>query len=309
MQVAVTGATGFVGTRLCPALRDAGHAVVALVRAKPGRDLAAVGAQLGGVEARAYDGFDAASTQAAIEGCDAVVNLAGENILGGRWSDAFLEACRASRVDTTRALVAAMRAMPTPPRSLLSASAIGWYGAHEPDVEITEASPPGDDVLARMCLDWEAAAREAEEIGARVVLLRIGIVLGAGGGALAKMELPFKLGLGGRVASGRQVMSWVHLDDTVGLIRHALAHDGVQGPLNVTAPEPATNAELTKAFAQQLGRPAFLPVPGLALKLMFGKGAVVLTSGARVLPAAAQAQGYAFAHPTLAGALASLYPR
>ena len=309
MRVAVTGATGFVGRALCPALKAAGHDVVALVRAKPGRDLDAVGASLGGVEARAYDGFNAVSTQGAIEGCDAVVNLAGENILGGRWSDTFLEHCRASRVDTTAALVEAMRAMPERPRILLSASAIGWYGTHEPEVEITEASHAGDDVLARMCIDWEDAARAAEALDVRVVLLRIGVVLGEGGGALAKMETPFKLGVGGRVASGRQVMSWEHLDHTVGLIVHALAQDDLRGPLNVTAPRPVSNAELTKAFAKQLGRPAFLPVPAFALKLMFGKGATVLVTGVRVLPAVAEATGYTFEHPAIEGALADLYPK
>ncbi len=309
MRVAVTGATGFVGKRLCPALIEAGHEVVALVRAKPGRDLDAVGAQLGGAEARAYDAFNPVSTQGAIEGCEAVVNLAGENILGGRWTEAFLAHCRASRVDTTQALVQAMEAMPERPRVLLSASAIGWYGAHEPEVEISEASAAGDDVLARLCRDWEDAASAAEALGARVVLLRIGIVLGPGGGALSKMERPFKLGLGGRVASGRQVMSWIHVDDVVGMIRFALESDGVQGPLNVTAPAPVTNAELTKAFASQLRRPAFLPVPGFVLKLMFGQGASVLTSGQRVLPKVAEDAGYAFAHADLAASLADLYPR
>ena len=309
MRVAITGATGFVGRRLCRVLTDAGHEVVALVRPKPGRDVEATRAKLGVAEVRAYDGFNPVSTQGAIEGCEAVVNLAGENILGGRWSDAFLEHCRASRVDTTAALVKAIEAMPERPRILLSASAIGWYGAHAPEVEITEASNAGDDVLARMCIAWEDAATAAEAFDVRVVLLRIGIVLGEGGGALAKMETPFKFGVGGRIGHGRQVMSWVHLEDTVGMIRHALEHDDVTGPLNVTAPAPVSNAELTKTFAKQLGRPAFLPVPGFALKLLFGRGAVVLTTGARVLPVAAEQHGYAFAHPTLAGALADLYPR
>ncbi|MDF1701986.1 MAG: TIGR01777 family oxidoreductase [Planctomycetota bacterium] len=309
MRVAVTGATGFVGRHLCPALREAGHEVVALVRPKPGRDLAEVGARLGGVEARAYDGFDAGSTQEALAGCEAVINLAGENILGQRWSEAFLAHCRASRVDTTRALVEALGAMDQPPRILLGASAIGWYGTHAPEVEITEASSQGTDTLARLCIDWEQATRGAEALGTRVVLLRIGIVLGPGGGALAKMERPFRLGLGGRLASGRQIMSWVHLDDTVGLIRFALETEAVTGPLNVTAPEPASNADLTRALAAQLGRPAFLPVPAFALKLLFGEGAHVLLTGARVLPAVAAQAGYSFAHPTLGAALENLYPR
>ena len=303
MRVAVTGATGFVGRRLGVVLTEAGHEVVALVRPKPGRDPATLAASLGVVEVRAYDAFEAASTQAALEGCDAVVNLAGENIMGKRWSDAYLAHCRASHVDTTRALVEAMDAMgEARPSILLSASAVGWYGPREPEVEITEADDAGSDVLADMCIAWEDAAVAAESLGVRVVLLRIGVVLGEGGGALASMETPFKLGLGGRIASGRQVMSWIHLEDVVGLIRHALEQGDVTGPLNLTAPTPVSNAEFTKAYAASLGRPAFLPVPAFALKLLFGRGASVLTTGQRVLPRRALETGYAFQHPDLASA-------
>ncbi len=309
MRIAITGATGFVGQHLCPALIEAGHEVIALVRAKPGRDLGATGARLGGAEARAYDGFNLASTRAAIEGADGVVNLAGENILGGRWTEAFLAACRRSRVETTAVLIEAMAGLDVSPRVLVSASAIGWYGAREATEAVTEASDVGDDPLAEICTAWEAAALPAADAGTRVVRLRLGMVIGKGGGALAKMETPFKFGVGGRLGGGHQMMSWIHIDDVVGLILYALANETLSGPVNATAPTPVSNREFTKAFAKRLRRPAFLPVPGFALRLMLGAGAQVLLTGQRVLPAAAQAAGYAFQHPALEGALADLYPR
>lgn len=310
MRIAVTGATGFVGSALCPALVEGGHDVVALVRPRPGRDVASVAARLGGAEVRTYDGREPGSTQEALEGCDAVVNLAGESVLGGRWNAAFLERLHTSRVETTKILVEAMGGLPTPPGVLLSASAIGIYGPCAPhDVRTEEAQALGHDVLAELCKDWEAAARAAEARGTRVVLLRIGIVLGRGGGALKQMEPPFKLGLGGRIGSGTQVMSWVHLEDVVRLLTFALETEELRGPLNVTAPHPVSNAELTKALATALHRPALLPVPPLALRLLFGAGAAVLTTGQRVHPRAALDAGFRFAHPEIEAAMGAIYAR
>lgn len=309
MRVAVTGATGFLGRVLLPHLLAAGHEPVALLRASPGREPAAFEAAIPGAAARLYDPLEERSVCAALAGCDAVVNLAGENVLGSRWSTAFLERIRRSRIATTRTLVTAMASLPQAPAVLLSASAIGIYGPREAEEACTEATTNlGHDFLAVLCRDWEAAAHAAESAGTRVVCLRIGVVLGRGGGALAKMERPFRWGVGGRIGSGHQVMSWIHVGDLARLIVFCLADGGVRGPVNATAPAPVTNRELTRAFAAALGRPAFLPVPALALKALFGRGAAVLTTGQRVLPAVLQERGFAFEHETLAAALADLYP-
>jgi hypothetical protein len=306
MQVAVTGATGFVGRRLVAALGAAGDDVVALVRAAPGRDLAALADGLGGASVRAYEPLQADSVRAGLAGCEAVVNLAGESLLGGRWSAAFVERLRASRVETTRALVEALRGSEPPVRVLVSASAVGYYGPCAPHEVRTEDSAPGRDLLARLCVDWEQAASAAEAGGTRVVRLRLGVVLGRGGGALAQMERPFRLGLGGRLGRGDQVWSWIHVDDAVGLVRFALEHEDVRGPLNATAPEPVDNAAFTRALARTLHRPALLTVPAFAVRLRFGRGADALLSGQRVHPRAALDAGYRFRHPGLDDALADL---
>lgn len=301
MRIAITGATGFVGRTLQPMLEERGHEVVPLVRDKPGRAVSPPG--------RAYDPLDPESARAALEGIDGVVNLAGENILGRRWNDEVREDLRASRIDTTRVLVEAMGALEQPPQVLVSASAIGIYGPREADESCPE-DDPGEDpsFLATLCRDWEAEAVRAEEAGTRVVLLRIGFVLGEGGG-LEQMETVFKLGLGGRVASGAQVVSWIHVEDLCRLIVFALEDADLSGAVNATAPHPVTNADLTKALADQLNRPAFLPVPGFALKARFGGAAVVLLTGQTVLPEAALGAGFEFRHETIEDALADLYPR
>ncbi len=302
MRIAITGATGFLGRHLLPALRAAGHDPVALVRAAPGREPQP--------DAPLYDPLDAASVAEAIRGCQGVINLAGENVLGGRWTTTFLEGIRRSRIATTTALVDAMASLPEAPSVLLSASAVGIYGPREPDEEISERSTVlGHDVLAVLCRDWEAAATPAEAAGTRVALLRMGVVLGRGGGALAKMEGPFRWGVGGRIGSGQQVMSWIHVDDVVRLILFCLERDDLRGPVNVTAPNPVSNAVLTKAFAAALKRPAFLPVPSFALKLMFGRGASVLTTGQRVVPKAALEHGFTFEHTSIDEAFAAIYLR
>jgi uncharacterized protein (TIGR01777 family) len=300
MRIAITGATGFVARHLLPALTAAGHEPVALVRSRPGREL-----ELG---ARAYEPEDVASVRAALAGCEGVINLAGANVLGGRWTTAFLATLRRSRLETTRALVAAMAELEPAPRVLVSASAVGIYGAREPDVVCTEETEAlGSDFLAVLCRDWEAAARRAESDGTRVVCVRTGVVLGRDGGALERMVGPFKWGLGGRIGNGRQIMSWIHVTDLVRLLLFCIEEQTLVGPVNATAPQPVSNRELTAALARALRRPAFLPVPTFALKALFGRGASVLTTGQRVLPAAAERQGFTFEHRSIEVALAEIF--
>jgi uncharacterized protein (TIGR01777 family) len=287
MRVLVTGGTGLVGRPACDALRAAGHAVTVVSR-EPGR-----------VPARAI-GWDA--LRGAMPETDAIVNLAGDPIAAGRWTQERKAAIRRSRVEGTRALVAAIAAAEPRPKVLVSASAVGYYGdrGSEP---LDEAARPGSDFLARVCVEWEAEARRAEAFGVRVVLLRIGVVLAPDGGALAAMLLPFRAGLGGPVGGGKQWMSWVHRDDVVGLIRDAVGTEAYAGPVNATSPNPVTNRDFARALGRALHRPAFLPVPALGLRLLMGEMATLLVSGQRVLPAVAQRVGYAWRQPELPAAL------
>ena len=298
MRVAVTGATGIIGAALIGELRARGDEPVAL-----SRDAARAKGQLG-VEA-----FEWKSPKSepppldALRGGDAVVNLLGETI-AQRWSDDTKREIRDSRVLTTRNLVAALAELPEGerPRVLVSQSASGWYGARG-DERLDEAEPAGDDFLARLTVDWEAEADRAEELGVRVVLPRTGVVLSESGGALEKMLPFFKLGIGGPVAGGNQYVPWVHLDDVVGAIVFALDNDALRGPVNVTAPEPVTNKELSTTLGKVLRRPAFAPVPALAVKTLYGEMASIVTTGQRAVPARLQELGYEFRRPDLEPAL------
>jgi uncharacterized protein len=306
MRVAITGATGFVGSSLTRFLVGRGHVPVVLTRAKP-----EAGVLPAGAEARVVDYEDVAGLAKALEGCEGVVNLAGAGIFAKRWSKATKREILASRVATTRALVDAMGALKQRPRVFLSGSAIGHYGPRPPGEALDESTARMSehapaDFLAHVCFEWERAATPAEVLGIRTVFLRLGVVLGRGGGALAKMLTPFKLGVGGRIGSGRQDMSWIHLQDVCGLIALALEDEDLRGPLNLTAPEPVSNREFAAALGRALGRPAFLPTPGFALRLALGGAASMLTTGQRVLPAKALACGYAFRFPGLDAALADL---
>lgn len=294
MRVLVTGATGFLGRALVPALCREGHTVVVWTRSAA-RARARLGAE---VEiADASEGL-----AAAVDGCDAIVNLAGEPILG-RWTAAKRRALVDSRVGVTRELVTAMAAARRRPRVLVSASAVGYYG-HRADERLTESSPAGRGFLAELCRDWEAAARRAEDLGVRVVLLRTGVVLGRDGGALAQMATPFRLGLGGPIGSGRQYVPWIHLHDLVSIVVAALADDRLRGPINATAPGAITSRELAQAIGRALRRPARLRVPALALRIVFGEAAAVLLDSQRVVPAALGAHRFSF--PAIDGALADL---
>lgn len=304
MRVFITGGTGLVGSRLVARLRERTDTAVVLTRSRPAAE-----AKFGpDVEIVEGDPTTAGGWQQAVATCQAVVNLAGENIFARRWNDQFKARIRDSRVEATERVVEAIARADAKPAVLVNASAIGYYGFHQ-DEEITEADGPGSDFLARSCVNWEAAARAVQTAGVRLVIVRIGVVLAREGGALAQMLTPFKLGVGGPVAGGRQWMAWVHIDDVVGIMLHAIGHSDVTGVLNATAPAPVTNKEFSRALGRALGRPSFFPVPKLMLRLRFGEVADVVASGQRVLPRRTQQAGYVYRFPEIDRALANLLLR
>ena len=295
MIVAVTGAGGLVGSALVSSLRASGHRVIPLVRRAP----------RAGEDALRWVPSSGSITPAA-PALDAVVHLAGESIMGLRWTAAKKQRIRESRTTATRLLVQTLVRFPKPPAVLISASAIGYYGSRGDEV-LTEDSRPGTGFLADVARDWEAATAAALAHGLRVVNPRLGVVLSARGGALAKMLTPFRLGVGGVIGDGRQWMSWIALDDVVGAIQHALATETLRGPVNAVAPGPVTNAELTRTLGRVLRRPTLVPLPAFAARLAMGEMAdALLLASQRVLPARLQASGYSFRHPTLEGALRSV---
>lgn len=297
MHILITGGTGFIGGALAEGLRRDGHAVTVLTR---NPDAA---------RQRLPAGCTAIDDLAPLEGVDAVVNLAGENLGAGRWNAERKQAFRDSRLDTTGRLIAWLGTLSRRPAVLISGSAIGYYGARG-DETITEDSRPGSDFSARLCRDWEAVAAQAEVLGVRVSTLRTGVVLGRSGGkvagALAQMLPAFRLGGGGRMGSGRQWMSWIHLDDEVALIRWLIDQDAARGAYNATAPAPVTNAEFAKTLGRALHRPAWLPMPGFALRAIVGEMAEILLTGQKVLPQRSLDQGFKFRFPTLEAALADV---
>jgi uncharacterized protein len=277
MNVAITGASGFIGRAVAENLRGSGH----IVRAVSLR---------GGLP------------PGALAGINAVVHLAGEPV-AQRWTAAARERIMSSRVKGTRTLVAAMRDQP--PQVLISASAVGYYGSRGDEI-LTESAPPADDFLGRVAAAWEEEAQAAEPLGIRVARLRIGVVLGPNGGALARMLPPFRLGVGGRLGSGRQWMSWIHIQDLVALIALLMRESTVRGAFNATSPFPVTNREFTRALAEAVHRPAILPVPAFALKWMLGEMSQVLLASQRAIPDAAQRAGFVFQHPDIFAALVSV---
>ena len=295
-RVTVTGATGFIGSRVVAALRARGDEVTVLSR-NPAR----ARETLGDVEAVAWRPEDEPAPAEALAGRDGVVNLVGEKV-DQRWTPEARRAIRESRVRGTTHLVAGLRDADPRPRVLVGGSAVGYYGARGEE-RVDESFPPGDDFLADVVCAWERATDGAEELGMRVVKVRTGVVLERRGGALKRMLLPFRLGLGGPIASGRQYLPWIHVEDEVGILLAALDGDGWSGPVNATAPEPATSRDFGRALGRALRRPAVLPLPGAALRLAFGEMSMVLTTGQRVVPARALELGYRFRHPELDGAL------
>jgi uncharacterized protein (TIGR01777 family) len=296
MKIAVTGATGLIGSTLCERLRKEGNEVLVISRRKGLSSPYAV---------VPWDPKDGELDARRLEGIDALVHLAGESI-AKRWTPAQKERIRASRVEGTRLLVDGLRKLSKPPSVMVGSSAVGFYG-NRGDEDLDETSGPGRGYLTEICQAWEAETARASELGTRVVSLRTGIVLSTKGGALAQMLLPFKLGLGGPVGSGKQWMSWIHIDDVVGGFRFALQQAKLSGVANLTAPRPARNAEFTKALGRALGRPAFLPAPGFALKLIFGEMAQhLLLDGQKVLPRRLEGAGYRFQHTDLDEALSDV---
>jgi uncharacterized protein len=306
-RVAITGATGLIGPQLIAALRERGWEITVLTR-----DPARASAKLGEVEAVRWDPLSEPAPVAALAGREAVVHLAGEPV-AQRWSAAARRAILDSRVRGTRNLLEGLRLAGEPsagarPGTLVSSSATGYYGPHGEE-PLDEDAPPGSDFLAQVCVEWEAQAARAQGLGLRVVQVRTGVVLDSRGGALSKMLPPFRLGVGGPVAGGRQYMSWIHTADLVGLICIALADERWRGPLNATAPEPVSNRDFSRALGRVLRRPALVPVPAAALRLLYGKMAEIVTTGARVVPAKALVLGYEFSHPRVEEALRSALAR
>ena len=298
MRVAVTGATGLIGSRVVARLLERGDDVMVLTR-----DPERARARLGQVGAAAWDPTHVPAPADALAGRDAVVHLAGENV-AQRWTPVARERIRASRELGTRNLVAGLRAADPRPGVLVSASGVGYYGARG-DEPIDEAAPPGHDFLAEVVVAWEREAEAAADAGVRVVCVRTGVVLDRSGGALAKMLPPFRAGIGGPVAGGRQYMPWIHLDDLVGIYLAALDHAEWSGPLNASAPEPVTNREFSKALGHALHRPAVMPVPALALRMLYGGMAEIVTTGQRAVPRRLSELGHRFRHTDLDEALAT----
>lgn len=299
MRVFVTGATGLIGQRLVKELTDGGHEVRALSRRSHRGQ--------GSLRWVAGDPARTGEWSRAVDGCDAVVHLAGEPIADKRWTAEQKRRLVDSRVKSGHHIAEAIARASAPPSVLVSASAVGYYGSRG-DEELTEEAKPGDDFLARLCVDWEAAAREAASEKTRVTCVRIGIVLDPDGGALAKMLPPFRLGIGGPIGPSDRWFPWVHAADVVGVVRHALQKP-VAEVLNAVAPEPVTMGGFAAALGRALRRPALLPVPIPALRLLLGEFAEHLSPGQKVVPAATLASGYAFRFPTLEGALADCVGR
>jgi hypothetical protein len=297
-RVTVTGATGLICPQLVRALQGRGDEVTVLTR-----DPARAGEVLGDVEAIAWDLMSEPAPAQALSGRDAVVHLAGAPV-AQRWTQEARRAIRDTRVTGTGHLIDGLRGAEERPRVLVSSSAIGYYGAHGEE-PLDEDSPPGRDFLAEVCVEWEREARAAEDLGMRTVQVRTGVVLDGSGGALGKMLPPFRMGVGGPVAGGRQYISWIHTSDLVGIILASIDDERWSGPVNATAPEPFSNRDFSRVLGRVLHRPAIFPVPALAIKALYGDMAEIVTSGARVMPAKALVLGYTFAEPDLERALRS----
>jgi uncharacterized protein (TIGR01777 family) len=298
MNIVVTGGTGFIGRALCASLSRDGHRIMVLTR-NAGQIVSQPGVRVNPVQ---WDGRDPGSWEQALEGADAVINLAGAPIADARWTDERKRLLTESRVLTTRLLVRALSRRSSKPRVFISASGIGYYGASD-DRLLDEGAARGTGFLADLCLAWEAEAMSAAEFGTRVVILRTGMVLEADGGALAKMVLPFKLFAGGPIMPGTQWVSWIHRSDHIGLIQWALTTATVSGPLNAVAPEPMRMKTFCDILGRVIHRPSWLPVPGIALNILLGELGTLMTTGQRVIPKKAIEGGYAFRYPTLEAAL------
>lgn len=291
MKILISGSTGLVGSHLLPYFEKQGHTVIRLTRKGPGI---------------IWDPEAGTISTPAMEGFDAVIHLAGESIAKGRWNDAKKKRIRESRVRGTQILCQALAQLKAPPKTLICASAIGYYGSRDAET-LTESSAPGHDFLAEVCQAWEASTRSALQRGIRVVNLRFGVILSAKGGALGTMLTPFKLGMGGKIGTGQQYMSWITLDDVLGVVQYALENESLRGPVNTVAPQPVTNEQFTQTLGQVLSRPTLFPMPAFAARLAFGEMAdALLLSSQKVEPALLHQGGFAFRYPNLEGALKHL---
>jgi uncharacterized protein (TIGR01777 family) len=299
MKVAITGATGFVGSRLVERLQAQGHQPLILTRNRASADRA-----FPTLEIVAYTPTESGSWQQAIAGCDAVVHLAGEPIAESRWTPERKQEILKSRQLSTQKIVEAIAQANPKPTVLVNASAIGYYGTSE-TATFDESSPAGNDFLAEVCQAWEAEAQKVKDAGVRLVILRLGIVLGDGG-ALAKMTPPFKVFAGGPIGTGRQWFSWIHRDDLVNLILEALTRKDIEGVFNATAPNPVRMTELCQTIGETLNRPSWLPVPSFALEALLGEGAKVVLEGQQVLPKRTTSYGFKYRYPTVKQALAEI---
>jgi len=304
MKVIIVGGTGFIGTRLVSALLNKNHEVTILTR-NPGKATSRWQQQVLSVT---WDPLHWGTLENCLDGQEALVNLAGEGIADRRWSPTRKLVLRQSRIDITRMLVNTIAHIPHPPRVLINASGIGFYGV-QPSGPVDEFSPPGEGFLATLCVDWEHEALKAKELGVRVVCLRTGMVLGKGGGALAKMLPPFKMFIGGPIHPGTQPVSWIHIDDLAELIIHAMHDPQCQGPINAVSPHPVTMKEFCHTLAKVMERPSWLPVPSWALKFILGEMSSMMTSGQSVKPTVAHKIGVDFNYPFLEAALQSIVGR
>ncbi|MEW6349966.1 MAG: TIGR01777 family oxidoreductase [Thermodesulfobacteriota bacterium] len=298
MKIFMTGGNGFVGTHLTRALTAEGHQVTLLVR--KGANVPALPQEVTLLEGRSTE---AGAWQESVPAHDVLVNLAGATIFR-RWSPAYKQLLRDSRILTTRRLVDAITADAAPKITLLSTSAVGYYGFRQ-DEELDEHSPPGTDFLAKLAIDWEAEALRAREKGTRVCIMRFGVVLGRGG-ALPEMARPFRFFVGGPIGTGTQWFSWIHIDDLTRAARFVMEHPSIEGPANFTAPQPVTNRDLSTALGKVLGRPSFMPAPGFMIKLIMGEFGEVILNGQRVIPRLLTDAGFRFGYPDIEAALRNL---
>jgi hypothetical protein len=299
MRIIITGGTGLIGTVLSKKLLEDGHEVIVLSR-NPAKAKMPNGVRAEKWDAKTPDGWGSL-----INNDTAIVNLAGAGIADKRWSEERKKLLHDSRVDAGQAVTKAIVTAEQKPKVLIQSSAIGFYGTHD-DIKFTEDDNAGNDFMAKLCQEWETSTASVEEMGVRRVIIRTGVVLSNDGGAFPRMSLPFKLFVGGPVGKGKQWLSWIHIDDTVNGIRYFIGNENTSGVYNLTAPHPHTNKQFGKVIGKVLGRPSFMPVPGFAMKLLFGEMSVVLLEGQQVLPAKLEATDFSFKYPELETALREL---